>query len=100
MHAKIQAMLKRAPQDGHSPLSRRKLLFVEQHKTGMPPQKDGFEAMLGMETSPCTRCWQKSAFGNVLPAWAGSTFSEKNENMMRLKSCRIRQNVTNIMSHT
>ena len=33
MQPKIQAMLKRASQDGHFPLSRRRLLFFEQHKT-------------------------------------------------------------------
>ena len=87
MQAKIQAILKRASQDGHFPLSRRKRLFFEQHKTEIPPQNDGFEATLGIETSPCTRCWQKSAFENVLPALAGSTFSQNSQNFEE-KSCQ------------
>ena len=45
------------------------------HGSESSPQNNGFEAILGMETLLCTRCWQKSAFENVLPALAGSTFS-------------------------
>ena len=52
--------------------------FVKGHSgygSESPPQTNGFEAILGMEILLCTRCWQKSAFENVLPALAGSTFS-------------------------
>ena len=54
------------------------LLFFKGHSgygSESPPQTNGFEAILGMEILLCTRCWQKSAFENVLPALAGSTFS-------------------------
>ena len=45
--------------------------FSNSTRRKRPPQSDGFEAILGTETSPCTRCWQKSAFGNVLPTEGG-----------------------------
>ena len=38
-------------------------------------QSDGFETILGMENPSCTRCWQKSSFENMLPAfWRGAHF--------------------------
>ena len=42
--------------------------FLNSTRRKWPPQNYGFEATLGIETSPCTRCWQKWAFENVLPA--------------------------------
>ena len=75
MHAKIQAMLKELPKTAIFRSVGENYYFLSSTRRKCPPQSDGFEAILGMETSPCTRCWQKSAFGNVLPARAGSTFS-------------------------
>ena len=53
-----------------------KTIIFAQHKTEIPPQSDGLEAILGMENSSCTWRWQNSAFKHVLPALAGSTFSQ------------------------
>ena len=71
MHARAEVMPNRASKVGHFSSLGKTYYILQSTRRKCPPISGGFEANLDMETSSCTRYFQKSLFENVLPTEGG-----------------------------